>query len=146
MRLDAETGSHHGVYVVGVGDQVYTFLQKPTPAAVKAAGGMLEDGRVAVDIGLLRFDADLTAALTELAGFRTLPPLDLYDEITRGLTGEWKPRADAGIFWRELGRILRDPERPAAFHCAVVEGEFIHAGRRAAFALWRRSPAACWTA
>ena len=30
MRLDPETGSHHGVYVVGAGGQVYTFLQKPT--------------------------------------------------------------------------------------------------------------------
>ena len=70
MRLDAETGSHHGVYVVGAGDQVYTFLQKPTAAEVKAAGGMLKDGRVAVDIGLLRFDADLTAALAKLAGYR----------------------------------------------------------------------------
>ncbi|MFZ1084382.1 MAG: bifunctional fucokinase/fucose-1-phosphate guanylyltransferase [Terracidiphilus sp.] len=133
MRLDAETGSHHGVYVVGADDQVYTFLQKPSPAAVKAAGGMLEDGRVAVDIGLLRFDADLTAALTELAGFRTLPAVDLYDEITRGLTGEWKPQSDAGIFWRELGRILRSPAGPAAFHCAVVEGEFIHAGTTRSF-------------
>ncbi|MGD0546946.1 MAG: L-fucokinase, partial [Terracidiphilus sp.] len=114
-------------------DQVYTFLQKPAPAAVKAAGGMLEDGRVAVDIGLLRFDADLTAALTELAGFKTLPAVDLYDEITRGLTGEWKPKSDAGIFWRELERILRAPERPAAFHCAVVEGEFIHAGTTRSF-------------
>jgi fucokinase len=133
MRLDAETGSHHGVYVVGAGDQVYTFLQKPTAAEVKAAGGMLEDGRVAVDIGLLRFDAELTAALTELAGFRTLPAVDLYDEITRGLTGQWRPESDAGIFWRELERILRAPERPAEFHCAVVEGEFIHAGTTRSF-------------
>jgi fucokinase len=126
MRLDAETGSHHGVYVVGAGDEVYTFLQKP--AEVKAAGGMLEDGRVAVDIGLLRFDADLTAALTGLARFRRLPAVDLYDEITRGLTGQWKPKSGAGTFWKKLERILRGPERPAAFHCAVVEGEFIHAG------------------
>jgi fucokinase len=133
MRLDAETGSHHGVYVVGAEDQVYTFLQKPSAEEVKAAGGMLEDGRVAVDIGLLRLDADLTAALTELASFKTLPAMDLYDEITRGLTGEWKPGSEAGIFWRELGRILRDPERPAAFHCAVVEGEFIHAGTTRSF-------------
>ena len=56
MRLDLETGSHHGVYVVGEGEQVYTFLQKPTAMEVKAAGGLLDDGRVAVDIGLLRFD------------------------------------------------------------------------------------------
>ena len=133
MRLDAETGSHHGVYVVGAGDQVYTFLQKPTPAEVKAAGGMLEDGRVALDIGLLRFDADLTSALTELAGFKILPAVDLYDQITRGLTGQWKPESDAGLFWRELARILRDPERPVGFHCVVVEGEFIHAGTTHSF-------------
>jgi fucokinase len=128
MRLDAETGSHHGVYVVGAGDQVYTFLQKPTPAEVKAAGGMFDDGRVAVDIGLLRFDADLTAALTGLAQIKRLSAVDLYDEITRGLTGQWKPKSGAGIFWKKLERILRGPERPTAFHCAVVEGEFIHAG------------------
>ena len=128
MRLDTETGSHHGVYVVGAGDEVYTFLQKPTPAEVKAAGGLLEDGRVAVDVGLLRFDPDLTAALTGLAEFKTLPAVDLYDQITRGLTGQWKPAADAGPFWRELYRILRAPERPVEFHCAVVEGEFLHAG------------------
>jgi fucokinase len=133
MRLDPETGSHHGVYVVGERDQVYTFLQKPTPADVKAAGGMLEDGRVAVDIGLLRFDADLTAALTELAGLKTLPAVDLYDQITRGLTGQWQPELEAGIFWRELARILRGVERPVAFHCAVVDGEFVHAGTTHSF-------------
>ena len=133
MRLDLETGSHHGVYVVGEGEQVYTFLQKPTAIEVKAAGGLLDDGRVAVDIGLLRFDAELTAALTELAGFRNLPAVDLYDQITRGLTGQWKPGSDSGLFWRELARILRSPERPVAFHCAVVEGEFIHAGTTHSF-------------
>ena len=133
MRLDVETGSHHGVYVVGAGDQVYTFLQKPTPAEVKAAGGVLEDGRVAVDVGLLRFDPDLTAALAGLAGFSPLPAVDLYDQITRGLTGEWKPESGAGPFWRELAKILRAPERPTEFHCAVVEGEFLHAGTTHSF-------------
>ena len=133
MRLDLETGNHHGVYVVGEGEQVYTFLQKPTALEVKAAGGLLDDGRVAVDIGLLRFDAELTAAMTELAGFRSLPTVDLYDQITRGLTGQWKPESDSGIFLRELARILRPSERPVAFHCAVVDGEFIHAGTTRSF-------------
>ncbi len=103
MRLDLETGSHHGVYVVGEGEQVYTFLQKPTAMEVKAAGGLLDDGRVAVDIGLLRFDAELTAAMTELAGFGNLPAVDLYDQITRGLTGQWKPESDSGIFLAGTG-------------------------------------------
>jgi fucokinase len=139
MRLDAETGSHHGVYVVGAEDQVYTFLQKPALATIKAAGGVFVDGRVAVDTGLLRFDPELTVALTELAGFRTLPAVDLYDHITRALTGEWAPEAGAGLFWRELKQILS----PAAFHCAVVEGEFLHVGTTRSFrALAARSTGA----
>ena len=133
MRLPVETGSHHGVYVVGEGEQVYTFLQKPSAAEVKAAGGLLPDGRVAVDIGLLRFDADLTSALTELAGFKTLPAVDIYDEMTRALTGQWKPEPDAGLFLRELERILRDPAHPPQFHCAVVDGELIHTGTTHSF-------------
>ena len=133
MRLNAETGSHHGVYVVGEGDRVYTFLQKPHCSEMKAAGGVFDDGRVAVDIGLLRFDAGLTDALTTLAGYRDLPAVDLYDQITRGLTGQWTPEKDAGAFWWELARMLRSTERLAAFHCAVVEGEFIHAGTTRSF-------------
>jgi len=133
MRLDAATGSHHGVYVVGEGEQVYTFLQKPTAAEVKAAGGMLADGRVAVDIGLLRFDPELTSSLASLANFGELPTLDLYDQVTRGLTGQWKSDTSAGPFWSELTRIIRSPEKPVAFHCAVVDGEFIHAGTTKSF-------------
>jgi fucokinase len=133
MRLDPETGSHHGVYVVGAGGQVYTFLQKPTLSEVEAAGGVLEDGRVAVDIGLLRFDAEMTAAFSELAGSVALREVDLYDQITRGLTGQWKPEVDAEPFWFRLAEILHAPERPAGFHCAVVEGEFIHAGTTRSF-------------
>ncbi|MGP8175191.1 MAG: bifunctional fucokinase/fucose-1-phosphate guanylyltransferase [Terracidiphilus sp.] len=133
MRLDPETGSHHGVYVVGAGGQVYTFLQKPTLPELKAAGGVLEDGRVAVDIGLLRFDAEMTAALAALAGCEELPAVDLYDQITRGLTGQWNPGEDAEPFWQKLKGILRPPQRPAGFHCAVVEGEFIHAGTTRSF-------------
>jgi fucokinase / fucose-1-phosphate guanylyltransferase len=133
MRLDIDTAGKHGVYVVGAGDQVYTFLQKPTPAELKAAGGVLDDGRVAVDIGLLRFDSDLTAALAELSQFKSLPHVDLYDHVTRGFTGQWRPEDDAGLFWRELGRILRAPGTPAQFHCSIVDGEFIHVGTTRSF-------------
>jgi fucokinase len=133
MRLDAETGSHHGVYVVGEGEQVYTFLQKPMVAEVKSAGGLLADGKVAVDIGLLHFDPELVSALAGLAGFGELPAVDLYDQITRGLTGQWKPDTTQGEFWIRLARIIRSPQNPIAFHCAVVEGEFIHAGTTKSF-------------
>lgn len=133
MRLDVETGSHHGVYVVGDGEQVYTFLQKPSASEVKAAGGILADGRLAVDIGLLRFDPELTVALAHLTDFRELPSVDLYDQVTRALTGQWKPASNAGRFWEELARIVCSPERPVAFHCSVVDGEFIHAGTTKSF-------------
>jgi Predicted kinase related to galactokinase and mevalonate kinase len=133
MKLDAETGSHHGVYVVGEGDQVYTFLQKPTVAEVKAAGGLFADGKVAVDIGLLRFDPELTNTLAKLASQGELPPMDLYDEFTRGLTGQWRSNAHEGQFWNELTQIIRSPEHPVPFHCDVVEGEFIHAGTTKSF-------------
>ena len=133
MRLDTETGSHHGVYVVGAGDQVYTYLQKPTAAEVKGAGGLLEDGRVAVDIGLLRFDADLTTALAELARFSDLPAVDLYDQITRGMTGQWKPENGAGLFWQSWPESCVRRSARVGFHCAMVNGEFIHAGTTRSF-------------
>jgi fucokinase len=133
MRLDEETGSHHGVYVVGEDEQVYTFLQKPSAAQVKAAGGLLANDLVAVDIGLLRFDPELTAKLAGLAGLGDLPAVDLYDQITRGFTGQWRPDPNAGPFWSELALIIRPPENPVAFHCSVVEGEFIHAGTTKSF-------------
>ena len=114
MRLDAETGSHHGVYIVGDGEQVYTFLQKPTAAEVKAAGGMLADGRVAVDIGLLRFDPELTVSLASLANLGEVPAVDLYDQITRGFTGQWSPSAQ-GPFWSKLTSIIRSTEIPWPF-------------------------------
>ena len=133
MRLDLETGSHHGVYVVGDDEQVYTFLQKPTAMEAKSAGGLLDGERVAVDIGLLRFDAELTVALAGLAGIRNPPQVDLYDQVTRGLTGQWKPELNSGTFLRELAQVLRPSDRPIAFHCAVVEGEFIHAGTTRSF-------------
>ena len=133
MRLDPETGANHGVYVVGADDQVYTFLQKPSLAEVKAAGGLLDDGRVAVDIGLLRFDADLADSLAKLGRLGAPPTVDLYDQMTRGLTGEWKGPSDAGAFWEELEAILRPGDHAAEFHCSVVEGEFIHAGTTSSF-------------
>lgn len=99
MRSDAETGSHHGVYVVGQDESIYKFLQTPTRADLTAAGGLLHDGRVAVDIGLLRFDAELMAGLAELSGFGNLPAIDLYDQIARSLTGQWKPESDASRYF-----------------------------------------------
>jgi len=85
MRLDVETGGHHGVYVVGAGDQVYTFLQKPTPARRRLRADCWRwAGCGRRRIAALRRRSD--AALTGLADFKTIPAVDLYDQMTRGLT------------------------------------------------------------
>jgi len=40
MRQPVEVGSQHGVYVIGDEGRVYSFLQKPSLAQIKAAGGL----------------------------------------------------------------------------------------------------------
>ena len=55
MRMPAAIGTQHGVYVSDDQGRVYAFLQKPSIEEVRDAGGMLENGQVALDNGLLRF-------------------------------------------------------------------------------------------
>src|ERR1035438_795629 len=70
MLQPAEVGTQHGVYVADERGRVYAFLQKPSVAEVKAAGGLLGNEQVALDVGLLRFDPQAAAKLSpiELAG------------------------------------------------------------------------------
>jgi fucokinase len=124
MLASAETGSQHGVYVADDLGRVYSFLQKPDLARMKAAGGVFPDGRVAVDTGLLRFDSELTAKLAALGVSRSLPVVDLYEHITKALTGQWKPAPGADLFLRRLAETLRG----VSFHCSIVEGKFTHVG------------------
>jgi hypothetical protein len=46
MRQPLEVGSQHGVYVTDGHDRVYAFLQKPSAAEIRAAGGLLENDQV----------------------------------------------------------------------------------------------------
>ena len=101
---------------------------------VKAAGGVLDDGRVAVDIGLLRFDAELDGGADRAC--RIQEPArgrSLRSDYARADGPMDSRRETRALFWWELARILRAPERLADFHCAVVEGEFIHAGTTRSF-------------
>ncbi len=147
IRQPAEVGSQHGVYVTDAEGRVYTFLQKPAPAEVRAAGGMLGGEQVAVDTGLLRFDADTSARLTQLAGVEAIagqwsvgegvlaagagarPVIDLYRHVTFALTGQWIPTPDAAPHWRRLADALHG----LPFHCDIVEGGFTHVGTTALF-------------
>ncbi len=124
MLASAEIGSQHGVYVADELGRVYSFLQKPDLAQMKAAGGVFPDGRVAVDTGLLRVDSDLTAKLAALGENGPLPVVDLYEHITKSLTGQWKPDPGSHPFLLQLAEALHG----TPFHCSIVEGKFTHVG------------------
>jgi fucokinase len=122
-----EVGARHGVYVLDDRGLVYSYLQKPAAADVRAAGGFLPPppaGFVAVDTGLLHFDAPLAAALSSLAArLPEVPYLELYQHVTLALTGE------APCPLAELAELLRG----AAFRCSLVQGAFTHLGATAHF-------------
>src|SRR5208283_850637 len=56
IRQPIAVGTRHGIYVLDERGRVYSFLQKPTPGEVRAAGGLLPGDNVALDTGLLHFD------------------------------------------------------------------------------------------
>ena len=84
-----EEGSRHGVYVpenVRSLSAVTSFLQKPSPAAAKAAGALCR-GKVAVDTGILWIDP-ATAKKIVAAGWKVG---DIYDEFARELLDGFAP-------------------------------------------------------
>jgi fucokinase len=116
--------------------RVYAFLQKPSVAEIAAAGGQHEDGLVAVDSGLLRFDPESAARMTEAAGAileaaaeNGLPEIDLYQHFTMALTGEWKPEPADGATLEAVAGALRN----LPFWCSVVPGGFTHVGTTSLF-------------
>jgi fucokinase len=147
MRQPVEIGSQHGVYVLGDSGRVYSFLQKPSAAEVRAAGGILPGEQVALDIGLLRFDAQLCARLAQLAGVSCdnggwnvgkgilddasgrPPAIDLYQHVSLALTGDWVPNPDDHPAWRAVAEVFRG----IPFWCSLVDGDFTHIGTTSHF-------------
>ncbi|HZT29274.1 MAG TPA: bifunctional fucokinase/fucose-1-phosphate guanylyltransferase [Bryobacteraceae bacterium] len=140
IRQPVEVGTQHGVYIADERGRVHWFLQKPTLAQVQASGGLLPEGNVAVDSGLLRFAPDVAARLMRLAGVQRagerweLAPgildrarpgarvIDLYEHVTLALTGQWRP--ERGEAWSKLADVLYG----LPFWCSVVDGDFTHVG------------------
>ncbi len=93
-------GARHGVYVAGRGERparprargtraptiVASFLQKPSPSEAKAAGAV-QNGKVAVDTGILWIDVKTCAKLAK-SGWKTG---DLYVEFANALVGGFAP-------------------------------------------------------
>jgi fucokinase len=152
IRQPVTVGSQHGVYVTDHSARVYAFLQKPTRAQLKNAGGLLTGDQAAVDTGLLRFDASIASFLSRLSGIggdeaggdqlksaaapvfgnpprSTFPNFDLYEHLTGILTGDWAPGEDDPA----LLHTLHDGLKGVPFHCDLVEGDFTHIGTTTLF-------------
>ena len=131
LRQPVEVGSQHGVYIADPEGRVYTFLQKPSASEVSEAGGLLEDGLVAVDSGLLRFDPELSRQLVALAGSMgdNVPFMDLYRHFTEALTGQWRAPVDDHAVLLRLHSILAGQP----FWCSVLNGSFTHVGTTQSF-------------
>ncbi len=131
LRQPVNIGSQHGVYVADPDGRVYSFLQKPSASEIAAAGGMLPGDMVAVDSGLLRFDAALSESLTQLgvSAADGVPFIDLYRHFTLALTGQWKLNADEHRVFRDLHALLSGQP----FWCSVLEGDFTYVGTTRSF-------------
>lgn len=142
MRVPMAVAAGHGVYVADPDGRVYGFLQKPTRAQVEAAGGLVAPDTAALDTGLFRFDPEIAARLSRLAGVDdsgntwavsegTLarehgrrPELDIYEHFAFALTGQWTPQPEEGRAHVALAETLRR----VPFWCDLVDGEFTHIG------------------
>ena len=129
IRQPIEIGVRHGIYVLDERGLVYSFLQKPTPAQVRAAGGILP-GDIHPPIGWRSIRGSFTstrtlsASLSHLAStLPEIPFLDLYQQFTLSLTGE------APCALPELAALLHG----VPFHCSLVEGTFTHVGTTSHF-------------
>jgi fucokinase len=141
VRQPLEEGARHGVYVTDEQGRVYTFLSKAAENEIEAAGGLMADGCVALDTGVLYFDGTAAARLTSLAGAYCVDGewqvgkgilerrdgsvvfVDLYDHIISGLLQKWTPAAGE----RELQRLAK-ALRELTVWCCLVEGSFVHLG------------------
>lgn len=86
-------GSKHGVYVADASGRVVDFLQKPDESRARAAGAIGDDGRVAVDTGLVFVAPDLCEVLAGIArsgiveglAEGKVPQMDIYEEFLMAL-------------------------------------------------------------
>jgi fucokinase len=142
MRVDAELGCAHGVFVTDRDGRVTRTLQKVSVQAMDAAGATDDRGQVLIDTGLLFFDVPGTTALAKLAGVarsgkktlrglqdRFAGQIDLYDEIAGVLAPETRPQD----FFRAVGtRAMRkqlwSALRRIPLHATQISGEFLHLG------------------
>jgi fucokinase len=143
MRVEAELGCAHGVFVTDRQGRVTRTLQKVSVQVMDAAGATDSAGQVLIDTGLLFFDARRTQALAGLAGLaaskkkhprpglqdRFQGQIDLYEDMTGALAGD--TRRDHFLEpapLRPMRRELWSAFRGIPFQAVQITGQFLHLG------------------
>ncbi len=148
MRVQAELGRGHGIFVTDPAGQIQQTLQKVSVDTMKASGAADAEGNILIDTGLLFFDSASFSRLGELAGLRRgrkaasakssasagmqaryPQQIDLYDDMTAALAAGTQRAAylTAGAsvpMRKELWKSLHG----VPFHVMEVQGQFLHLG------------------
>jgi fucokinase len=143
MRVEAELGCAHGVFVTDRHSRVTRTLQKVSVQAMDAAGATDSAGQVLIDTGLLFFDPPRTQTLATLAGIpeprkksprpglqdRFTGQIDLYEDMTGALASD--TRHDEFLALAALKSMrgeLWSAFRGIPFQAAQITGQFLHLG------------------
>ena len=152
MRVAAEMGTGHGVFVTNADARVMKTLQKVSVEEMRREGASDADEKILIDTGILFFDAKATVALAGLAGAgkrkgsglqtRALRPIDLYEDITFALSASTEKKGYLAGGEPIVRKALWDALHSTAFRCMEVGGEFLHLGTTRQFrdAMTGRNP------
>jgi fucokinase len=130
MRVEADMGRGHGVFVVDSEHRIQRTLQKAPVKAMRQAGATDATGRVLIDTGILFFDP---SCVRKLVGLSDLPrrhetQIDLYDEMTAALAHGTDPRQYASQGHGAIRQAIWRALHGAGFHAAQLDGQFLHLG------------------
>ena len=143
MRVEAELGCAHGVFVTDQHGRVTRTLQKVSVQAMDAAGATDSAGQVLIDTGLLFFDGPRTQSTAALAGIaerkksprvvglqdRFKGQIDLYEDMTGALASDTRHDeflAPAAL--KPMRAELWSAFRGIPFQAAQITGQFLHLG------------------
>jgi fucokinase len=147
IPVPAAQGQQFGVYVPDADGAARRILQKPTPDALRAAGAVDEDGRVAVDTGIVTLRAPALEGLLRAAGLAArgaamrrsgsalLPvaggaaPWDLYRDWLPHLARERAGGSDGGALPAAVAHALAQATETLVAGVAYAQdGAFVHLG------------------
>ncbi len=136
MRVDAELGLGHGVFVTDGRRRITRTLQKVSVDVMRQAGATDDRAQVLIDSGLLFFDSRQTQVMAELAGaggrsqglLRHKAQIDLYEDMTGALAGATSKAAYLTSGHRAIRKALWDRFHGTAFQAMQLEGQFLHLG------------------